>query len=71
VTSLLESLFLQSVRGHPCIDIWKRQLVEHLREFLRHTYDLETVNIVVEQPPKIEFGEYALPLAFELVRKTP
>src|ERR1022692_1807762 len=26
-------------------------------------------NIVVEQPPKIEFGEYALPLAFELARK--
>ena len=26
-------------------------------------------NIVVEQPPKIEFGEYALPIAFELARK--
>ena len=24
---------------------------------------------VVEQPPKIAFGEYALPLAFELARK--
>ncbi len=45
------------------------RLVEHLREFLRRTYDLDTVNIVVEQPPKIEFGEYALPLAFELARK--
>jgi arginyl-tRNA synthetase len=44
------------------------RLVEHLREFLRRTYHLETVNIVVEQPPKIEFGEYALPLAFELAR---
>ena len=47
----------------------ERRLVEHLREFLRRTYDLETANIVVEQPPKIEFGEYALPLAFELARK--
>ena len=47
----------------------QRRLVEHLREFLRRTYDLETANIVVEQPPKIEFGEYALPLAFELARK--
>ena len=47
----------------------ERRLVEHLREFLRRTYDLESVNIVVEQPPKIEFGEYALPLAFELARK--
>jgi arginyl-tRNA synthetase len=47
----------------------ERRLVEHLREFLRHAYGLEIDNIVVEQPPKIEFGEYALPLAFELARK--
>ncbi len=47
----------------------ERRLVERLREFLRRTYDLESANIVVEQPPKIEFGEYALPLAFELARK--
>jgi arginyl-tRNA synthetase len=47
----------------------ERRLVEHLREFLRRTYGLEDANIVVEQPPKIEFGEYALPLAFELARK--
>ena len=47
----------------------ERRLVEHLREFLRRTYGLEGANIVVEQPPKIEFGEYALPLAFELARK--
>jgi arginyl-tRNA synthetase len=30
---------------------------------------MEIANIVVEQPPKVEFGEYALPLAFELARK--
>jgi arginyl-tRNA synthetase len=47
----------------------ERRLVEHLREFLRRTYGLEIAHIVVEQPPKIEFGEYALPLAFELARK--
>ncbi len=47
----------------------ERRLVEHLREFLRRAYGLEIANIVVEQPPKIEFGEYALPLAFELARK--
>jgi arginyl-tRNA synthetase len=45
------------------------RLVDHLREFLLRTYGLENANIVVEQPPKIEFGEYALPLAFELARK--
>ncbi len=47
----------------------ERRLVEHLREFLGRVYSLENVNIVVEQPPKTEFGEYALPLAFELARK--
>ena len=45
------------------------RLVEHLRVFLGRTYGLEIANIVVEQPPKIEFGEYALPIAFELARK--
>jgi arginyl-tRNA synthetase len=47
----------------------ERLLVEHLREFLRRTYGLESANIVVEQPPKIEFGEYALPIAFELAKR--
>ncbi len=47
----------------------ERRLVEHLREFLRLSYALEIANIVVEQPPKIEFGEYALPIAFELARR--
>ncbi len=47
----------------------ERRLVDHLREFLRRSYDLENANIVVEQPPKIELGEFALPLAFELARK--
>ena len=45
------------------------ELVHHLREFLRRNYNLDGANIVVEQPPKIEFGEFALPLAFELARK--
>ena len=47
----------------------ERRLVDHLREFLRRAYSLEIANIVVEQPPKIEFGEYALPIAFELAKK--
>jgi arginyl-tRNA synthetase len=47
----------------------EHRLVAHLREFLRRAYGLEISNIVVEQPPKIEFGEYALPIAFELARK--
>ena len=48
----------------------QRRLAEHVRAFLRRTYPaLELPNIVVEQPPKVEMGEYALPLAFELARK--
>src|SRR5579864_7918407 len=40
-----------------------------MRDFLRRTYDLDLVKIVVEQPPKVELGEYAMPLAFELAKK--
>ncbi len=40
-----------------------------MRRYLQRTYGLDTVNVVIEQPPKIEFGEYALPIAFELARK--
>ncbi len=45
------------------------RLSESVRAFLQRTYGLDDVNIVIEQPPKIEFGEYALPIAFELARK--
>ena len=45
------------------------RLQEHVRQFLREKYDVELTNIVIEQPPKIEFGEYALPFSFELAKK--
>jgi len=48
---------------------FEQRLAQHVREFLRHTYDLDLAKIVIEQPPKVEFGEYALPLAFELAKK--
>jgi arginyl-tRNA synthetase len=44
-------------------------LVERVRQFIRERYQIELPNIVVEQPPKVEFGEYALPLSFELAKK--
>ena len=47
----------------------ERRLAQHVREFLRRTYDLDLAKIVIEQPPNVEFGEYALPLAFELAKK--
>jgi arginyl-tRNA synthetase len=47
----------------------QRRLEQHIRDFLRGTYDLDLPKIVIEQPPKVELGEYALPLAFELAKK--
>jgi arginyl-tRNA synthetase len=47
----------------------QRRLADHVRSFLRQQYDIELPNIVIEQPPNVELGEYALPLAFELARK--
>ena len=44
-------------------------LARHVREFLTRAYSLDLQKIVIEQPPKVELGEYALPLAFELAKK--
>ncbi|HEY1263181.1 MAG TPA: arginine--tRNA ligase, partial [Terriglobales bacterium] len=48
---------------------FEQRLSRQIRDFLRRTYDLDLGNLVVEQPPKVELGEYALPLAFELAKK--
>ena len=47
----------------------ERRLAHHVREFLRRAYDLDLPKIVIEQPPQVKLGEYALPLAFELAKK--
>jgi arginyl-tRNA synthetase len=47
----------------------ERRLAQHVRDFLRRTYNIELDRIVIEQPPNVQFGEYALPLAFELAKK--
>jgi len=47
----------------------EHRLAQHVRDFLRRTYGLDPPRIVVEQPPNVELGEYALPLAFELAKK--
>jgi arginyl-tRNA synthetase len=52
-------------------------LYRHLRDrlaaavipFVLRTYNIGIPVFAVEEPPKIEFGEYAFPLAFELARK--
>ena len=48
---------------------YQRLLIDHIRQFLRQQYQIELETIVVEQPPKIEFGEYAMPFSFELAKK--
>ena len=52
----------------------QKKLANHVRAFLREKYHIDLVNIVIEQPPKVEMGEFALPLSFELakrLRKSP
>jgi arginyl-tRNA synthetase len=47
----------------------EHRLAQHIRDFLRRRYSLDLPRIIIEQPPQVEFGEYALPLAFELAKK--
>jgi arginyl-tRNA synthetase len=47
----------------------ERRLAQRVSDFVRRSYALDLPKIVIEQPPKIEFGEYAMPLAFELAKK--
>src|SRR5512146_2277259 len=47
----------------------QRTLASHVRAFLREKYDVDLPNIVIDQPPKVEFGEFALPFSFELAKR--
>ncbi|QNI34648.1 arginine--tRNA ligase [Alloacidobacterium dinghuense] len=47
----------------------QKKLLERLRAVLRDKFQVELDTIAIEQPPEIKFGEYALPIAFELARK--
>ncbi len=47
----------------------ERRLAQQINEFLRRSYALDLPKIVIEQPPRVELGEYALPFAFELAKK--
>ena len=48
---------------------FQQALAERVRALLRQKYELELPSVVIEQPPKIAFGEFALPLAFELAKR--
>ena len=47
----------------------QQALAQRVRALLREKYDLDLSNPVIEQPPKIALGEFALPLAFELAKR--
>jgi arginyl-tRNA synthetase len=47
----------------------QKKLVERLRSVLREKFAVELEALAIEQPPEIQFGEYALPVAFELARR--
>ncbi|MGB7553801.1 MAG: arginine--tRNA ligase [Candidatus Korobacteraceae bacterium] len=47
----------------------QKKLANQVRAFLRERYQIDLANIVIEQPPKVEMGEFALPLSFELAKR--
>ncbi len=52
----------------------QQRLVEHIRDFLKAHFNVELQRIVVDQPPNVSLGEYALTFCFELaktLRKPP
>ena len=49
--------------------ILQLQLQTRIEALLMERYEIALANLVVELPPKIEFGEMALPVAFELAKR--
>ncbi|MFI5103424.1 MAG: arginine--tRNA ligase, partial [Terriglobales bacterium] len=47
----------------------EQQLTRHVRDFLKRQYSLDLPRLVVDQPPTVGLGEYALPLSFELAKR--
>ncbi|HZD94917.1 MAG TPA: arginine--tRNA ligase, partial [Candidatus Sulfotelmatobacter sp.] len=47
----------------------QQQLIHRVRDLLKRQYDLDLPRIVVDQPPSVSLGEYALPLSFELAKR--
>jgi arginyl-tRNA synthetase len=46
----------------------EQSLLHHLDAVLRRLFPVELPRLVIEEPPKVEMGDYALPIAFELAR---
>ncbi|HKW76842.1 MAG TPA: arginine--tRNA ligase [Terriglobales bacterium] len=48
---------------------FQQQLSRRIRDLLKQQYDLDPPRVVIDQPPNVGLGEYALPLSFELAKK--
>jgi arginyl-tRNA synthetase len=47
----------------------QQQLIQRVSDLLKRQYDVELARVVVDQPPNVGLGEYALPLSFELAKR--
>jgi arginyl-tRNA synthetase len=47
----------------------QKKLAATVRGFLRDKYQIEIDHVVIEQPPNVDMGEFALPLSFELAKR--
>lgn len=46
----------------------RQVLLSHVQTVLREQFGITPPHIAIEEPPNVELGDYALPLAFELAR---
>jgi arginyl-tRNA synthetase len=47
----------------------QKQLARHVKQFLRQKYQIELQNVVVDAPPRVEMGEFAMPFSFEMAKR--
>jgi arginyl-tRNA synthetase len=48
---------------------YEQALLARIQEIMQQKYQIKIDTLAVEQPPRIEFGEYAMPIAFELAKR--
>ncbi len=49
--------------------ILQQQIREHFSEFLKSKYGIDGLEVKLEIPPELQFGEFALPIAFDLAKR--
>src|SRR5271166_3026335 len=47
----------------------QKRLAATVQAFLREKYQIEMASVVIDQPPSVEMGEFALPLSFDLAKR--